>query len=49
MKRNQAESIAHGLVSGGTMGIFPEEVTQIDEVTQVDFPTPNQEEFIGLQ
>ena len=33
-------NLAHGLVSGGTMGIFLEEVTQIDEVTSGRFPDP---------
>ena len=33
-------NLAHGLVSGGTMGIFLEEVTQIDEVTSERFPDP---------
>ena len=35
-EKDEAESsgvnLAHGLVSGGTMGIFLEEVTQIEEV-----------------
>ena len=33
-------NLAHGLVSGGTMGIFLEEVTQIDDVTSGRFPDP---------
>ena len=33
-------NLAHGLVSGGTMVIFLEEVTQIDEVTSGRFPDP---------
>ena len=33
-------NLANGLVSGGTMGIFLEEVTQIDEVTSGRFPDP---------
>ena len=43
-EKDEAESngvnLAHGLVSGGTMGIFLEEVTQIDEVTSGRFPDP---------
>ena len=43
-EKDEAESngvnLAHGLVSGGTMGIFLEEVTQIDDVTSGRFPDP---------
>ena len=43
-EKDEAESsgvnLAHGLVSGGTMGIFLEEVTQIEEVTSGRFPDP---------
>ena len=43
-EKDEAESsgvnLAHGLVSGGTMGIFLEEVTQLDEVNSGRFPDP---------
>ena len=43
-EKDEAESsgvnLAHGLVSGGTMGIFLEEVTQIGDVTSGRFPDP---------
>lgn len=43
-EKDEAESsgvnLAHGLVSGGTMGIFLEEVTQIEEVNSGRFPDP---------
>ena len=43
-EKDEAESsgvnLAHGLVSGGTMGLFLEEVTQIEDITSGRFPDP---------
>ena len=37
---SQGVNLAHALVSGGTMGLFLEEVSQLDDVTSGRFPDP---------
>ena len=43
-EKDEAESngvnLAHGLISGGTMGLFLEEVMQLEDITAGRFPDP---------